>query len=435
MLRDSRDELFEEPGEHLIRRLFGVGSSFKLWSRIFWRNLRGDRWFFSRPRVSIDDVQRLRFGFTCCFRVFCTACPRAFSSRGDSGNWLRNDTLRSMKRALLLISGRMYGGGQRIVFDLLEEYQKSISVTADLCLLGGPVATMPPVHAEVVKYDGRYNRSLTLWKTSRRLRKVVERLKPDLLHSHGWDASVIGTLALLGLPVPHLIHIQTTDVWLNSRQFKHHLRRWLTRWMFNRPGTTVVGASEAVRQHWCRSLDWPLQSFRVIRNSVDTASFHPNQNNGRSKHDSLTIGVAARLQPNKGLEDLLRALAILAQDNLRPNLLIAGGDGPREPLESCVEQLGLREQVKFTGFVQDMRAFYDSIDVAALASLSGEGLPLFVLEAMSCGVPVVATDVGGTKEVLRDGLMASLYPPMNHLLWLLHCVGCCNIRRIAGRWE
>ena len=268
---------------------------------------------------------------------------------------------------------------------------------------------MPPVHAEVVEYDGRYNRPLTLWKTSRRLRKVVERLKPDLVHSHGWDAAMIGTFALVGLPVAHLIHIHTTDVWLDSRQFKHHLRRMLTRWMFNRPATTVVGASDAVRRYWCRTLDWPLQSFRVIRNGVDTARFQPSQNNGRS-NGALTIGVAARLQPNKGLEDLLRALAILAQDNLRPNLLIAGGDGSREPLESRVEQLGLREQVKFLGFVQDMRGFYDSIDVAALASLSGEGLPLFVLEAMSCGVPVVATDVGGTKEVLRDGVDGFVVP-------------------------
>lgn len=90
-----------------------------------------------------------------------------------------------MIRNLLLVSGRMYGGGQRVVLDLLEEYQKSTGVAADLCLLGGPVATMPPVRAEVVEYDGRYNRALILWKTSRRLRNVIEQFKPDLVHSIG----------------------------------------------------------------------------------------------------------------------------------------------------------------------------------------------------------------------------------------------------------
>jgi glycosyltransferase involved in cell wall biosynthesis len=314
-----------------------------------------------------------------------------------------------MIRPLLLVSGRMYGGGQRVVLGLLEESQRWINGAVDLCLLGGPVATMPPVRAEVVEYDGRYNRPLTLWKTSRRLRKVVERLKPDLVHSHGWDAAMIGALALFDSGVPHLIHIHTTDVWLESRQLKHQVRRVLTRWMFNRPATTVVGVSDAVRQHWCRTLDWPLQSFRVIRNGVDTERFQP-LSNARRSNGTVTLGVAARLQPNKGLEDLLRALAILAQDNLRPDLLIAGADGSREALESHVEQLGVGEQVKFLGFVQDMKGFYDSIDVAALASLSGEGLPLFVLEAMSSGLPVVATDVGGTKEALRDGVDGFVVP-------------------------
>jgi glycosyltransferase involved in cell wall biosynthesis len=312
------------------------------------------------------------------------------------------------------------------------------------------VAAMPPVRAEVVEYDGQYNRPITLWKTSRHLRNVVERLKPELVHSHGWDAAMIAALALglprkmerrvrgcgdeprdmissvrtlktplaailrgesviRDLPVPHVIHIHTTDVWLESNKLKHQMRRALTRWMFNRPATTVVAVSDAARQHWCRILSWPLQSFRVILNGIDTGQFQPSAYAKRS-NGTLTIGVAARLQPNKGLEELFCALAVLAKDDLHPVLLIAGEGGFRGALESRVEQLGLREQVKFLGFLHDMKGFYDSIDVAALSSLSGEGMPLFVLEAMSCGIPVVATDVGGTKEALRDGIDGLVVP-------------------------
>lgn len=313
-----------------------------------------------------------------------------------------------MIRPLLLISGRMYGGGQRVVFDLLEEYQKSISVAADLCLLGGPVPTMPPVRTEVVDYDGRYNRPLTLWKTSRRLRKVIDRLKPDLVHSHGWDAAMIAALALFDSPVPHLIHIHTTDVWLESEKLKHHLRRSVTRWMFNRPATSVVAVSDAVRRHWSSTLDWPVESVRLIPNGVDTKRFLP-LSNARRPTGAVTLGIGSRLQPNKGLEDLLDALAILAEDNLHPALLIAGDGKLRGALESQIERLCLCQQVKFLGFIHDMEKFYQSIDVGVLASLS-EGLPLFVLEAMSCGIPVVATDVGGTRELLRDGVDGFLVP-------------------------
>jgi len=315
-----------------------------------------------------------------------------------------------MLRSLLLVSGCMYGGGQRVVLDLLEESQNSTSIVAELCLLGGPVPTMPPVSAQVVEYDGRYNRPMTLLKTAGRLRKVVKRLKPNIIHSHGWDAAIIGALALVGLPIPHLIHIHTTDVWLEARQLKHHMRRALTRWMFNRPATTIVGVSDAVRGHWCRNLNWPVESFRVVRNGIDTKRFQPMNGTAWSNR-ALRIGVAARLQPNKGLGDLLGALKILAQGNLHPQLLIAGSEGSREPLESHAKELGLREQVQFLGFVQNMGEFYRGIDVAVLPSLSGEGLPLFVLEAMSCGLPVVATDVGGTNEVLGDGIDGFVVPP------------------------
>jgi glycosyltransferase involved in cell wall biosynthesis len=313
-----------------------------------------------------------------------------------------------MIRALLIISGRMYGGGQRVVLDLLEESQKWMNGTVDLCLLGGPEATMPPVRAEVVQYDGRYNRPLTLWRTSRRLRNVMEGLKPDLVHSHGWDAAMIGTLALSNLVLPHVIHIHTTDVWLESRQLKHQLRRMLTRWMLNRPDTTVVAVSDGVRRHWCRTLGVPLRSIRVILNGVDTKRFQP-LSNGRRPNGAVTLGIASRLQSNKGLEDLVDALAILARDNLRPTLVIAGEGKLRGALEAQIERLGLRQQVKFLGFVNDMERFYQSIDVGVLAS-PREGLPLFVLEAMSCGVPVVATDVGGTKEALRDGIDGFVVP-------------------------
>ena len=313
-----------------------------------------------------------------------------------------------MIRPMLLISGRMYGGGQRVVFDLLDYCQQAGTVAAELCLLGGPVENMPGVRAEVVKYDGRYNRAQTLWTTARRLTKVVKRLKPDVIHSHGWDAAMIGALAIVGLPIRHLIHIHTMDVRLGSSLVKHRMRRSLTRWMFDRPGTTVVGVSDAVREHWCRALNVPLESLRVIRNGVDTRRFHPEPKS-RKSDGIVTLGVASRLDANKGLEELLCALAILAADNLRPMLVIAGAGKLRGELKAQVSKLGLRRQVKFLGFVHEMDKFYRNIDVGVLPSLS-EGLPLFVLEAMSSGIPVVATDVGGIREVLRDGIDGYIVP-------------------------
>jgi len=295
-----------------------------------------------------------------------------------------------------------------VVLDLLDASRRSENYAPELFLLGGPPLAMPPVQAEIIEYSGHYNEPLTLLRTAGLFRKFLLYRQPSLIHSHGWDAAMIAAMARLNIAIPHLIHMHTTDAWLESKQVKHYLRRSMTRWMLNQPLTSVVAVSEAVRRHWVCTVGLPSESVFVVRNGVDTQRFHPAGTHGRS-NATPTIGVAVRLQANKGLEDLLEALSLLATDHVYPKLLVAGEGNLRGALESRVAQLRLRTQVTFLGFCSDIAAFYRRIDIGVLPSRS-EGLPLTVLEAMASGVPVVATDVGGTREVLRHGMEGFLVP-------------------------
>lgn len=90
----------------------------------------------------------------------------------------------------------------------------------------------------------------------------------------------------------------------------------------------------------------------------------------------------------------------------------AGDGSSRQTLETRVGSLRLADHVRFLGDVGDMPSFYRSVDVFVLPSLS-EGFPLTVLEAMASGLPVVATDVGGTKEAVRDGVDGRIVAPGN----------------------
>jgi len=117
--------------------------------------------------------------------------------------------------------------------------------------------------------------------------------------------------------------------------------------------------------------------------------------------------------PRKGVDTLIEALAILARRPAGAPLLAAAGAGEQRPaLEARAAELGLADRVRFVGKVDHDRVgrWMAAGDLFVLPSLS-EGLPTVVCEAMNCGVPVVATAVDGTPEIVRDGETGILVPP------------------------
>jgi glycosyltransferase involved in cell wall biosynthesis len=122
------------------------------------------------------------------------------------------------------------------------------------------------------------------------------------------------------------------------------------------------------------------------------------------------VGVAAGLRPQKALTVLLEAHARLLGQIENAHLVIAGEGECRSMLEERARELGIAERVHFLGRRDDVEAIIASVDIAALSS-DYEGLPLFVFECMANGTPLVATDVGGLREVIKDGVNGLLVPP------------------------
>jgi glycosyltransferase involved in cell wall biosynthesis len=131
----------------------------------------------------------------------------------------------------------------------------------------------------------------------------------------------------------------------------------------------------------------------------------------RNAHRGNVVLFLGRLEAAKGIFDLLEAVAVLRAT--APDVrLVCAGEGDRPEVARYAERLGIREAVKFTGWVgpSGKRALFESAAVFALPSYSA-GLPIGLLEAMSAGVPVVATPVGGIPEVLADGVSGLLVAP------------------------
>lgn len=131
--------------------------------------------------------------------------------------------------------------------------------------------------------------------------------------------------------------------------------------------------------------------------------------------DGLVVGILANLIPAKGHDTLLHAAARLRDLRSDSKLRYAViGDGPlRGSLESLAAQLGLRNEVRFLGHQRSVADYLGACDLLVSASRDNEGTSNSILEAMALGVPVVATDVGGNRELVEDGETGYLVPADN----------------------
>lgn len=310
-------------------------------------------------------------------------------------------------RRALLISGLMYGGGQRVVEDLMS----ALGTNAPALFLMGRAKCCRDMSADaVVEFDGRANRPDVMLRSARSFAAEAKRFGLGTVHSHGWDADFVAWASSGLRPIRRIVHLHVTPDTLLSRQWKHLVKAELYRRVLY-SASAVVAVSDAVRRHWSEALGLPEGIIEVVQNGVDTNRYRPSERVTVGSEQAFRIGVAARLAPMKGIEYLIDAVAICRKDNVPVRLQIAGDGVLRQELERRVNDLGLGSAVNFFGQISDMPGFYSGLDAFVLPSVSTEGLPLGILEAMACGLPVIATRIAGAPEAVIDGETGYLVGP------------------------
>ncbi len=149
--------------------------------------------------------------------------------------------------------------------------------------------------------------------------------------------------------------------------------------------------------------------IKVIPNGVNTIQFKPSLSEKSSKTTLIYVG---RLIPTKGVHILLKAFHQVLEKEISANLHIVG-DGPeKEKLQLLAQELEITSSTHFHGSVDNVAPLLQKSDVFVLPS-SVEGLPNALLEAMSCGLAVITTRVGGNAEIVKDGINGLLIEPDN----------------------
>lgn len=226
---------------------------------------------------------------------------------------------------------------------------------------------------------------------------LIDDLRIDILHTSEFRSNLIAQL--IKRKRPKLLMVATAHGWI-ANSFRRRVTRLLDKMMFRRFDHVIL-VSEATRSLVPR---WWLSDSRatVLRNALVLKSYGSEiVNKPRRPIDpqqAVLINVG-RLSAEKGQEMLLQAMHVLTPRWPKLRLKFAGIGPLEQHLRSVARTLGLEERVEFVGYVKDMPRLYADIDLVVQSSFT-EGLPNVILEAAYLRVPIVATAVGGTAEVI-----------------------------------
>lgn len=233
---------------------------------------------------------------------------------------------------------------------------------------------------------------------------ACERERPDIAHFHFGPHAGMNEASRRGIKVVRTEHSPRAPQSLGALRVP--VRHWRTRRV-----ALFIAVSEFIAAQTMRDFAVPRRRLRVVLNATDITRFRPRpEDKERLRRELLglasehiVITIAANMRPAKRQE-----LAVLAMPELISQVpearLVLAGEGPDRPaLQALVHQQGLEHAVRFLYGHNDVAAIYAASDLALLPSVS-EGLPGGGIEALACGLPLVATPNGGTPEVYENGV-------------------------------
>ncbi len=232
-----------------------------------------------------------------------------------------------------------------------------------------------------------------------RLYFVIKSVHPDILAFNTPKAILLGSLASRFAPAGIRIVFRRVDFPLGKSVFSRLKYTWGI--------DGVITISDSIRNR-LRSAGVPAAKIVTIYEGIDLP-LYPEADRCRRPGEPLTVGVVSHLSREKGISRLVEAASLLPESNKKFRFVIVGEGECLGELKELVRKKGL-ENFHFMGFRSDVPRLMGSFDVFALPSLS-EGLSSAILEAMASSLPIVASDVGGIPELVRNGENGLLTPP------------------------
>lgn len=334
-----------------------------------------------------------------------SSCSRKYSE-ADGAIFLKP----TIKRVVFLIRSLNYGGSEMQLTLLANGLAHSgYAVTLLTFYPGGPLLELlsPGVVVRSLQKRSRWH----IWGFLASLFRVLDEEQADVLYTFLPVANLIACLPKLRTRKLKLSWgVRASDVDLAHYDWFSRLTYWLERRLSRCPDLII--SNSAAGRHYAVSQGFPDNDrFIVIPNGIDIQRFQPDarlrmemRNELNVSQDEALVGIVARLDPMKDYPNFLRAAAELARIDGKLRFVSVGAGSPDvvAALQEQARDLGLNQRMIWAGPRRDLPSVYNALDLLVSSSAFGEGFSNVLGEAMACGVPCVATDVGDARDILGD---------------------------------
>jgi len=244
-----------------------------------------------------------------------------------------------------------------------------------------------------------------------KLRRLLRRLKPDIVHVH-YIYNRAFPLNLAFWKIKNLI-VSTWGSDIVAYTPKERWNQSFYKRFILKQAKFITATSHYLARETAKYAP-PNKEIHVIPFGIDEGIFIPSNKVSRKKDTTVTLGFVKHLLPKYGLEYLIQAMALVVVKYPDTCLIMAGKGEMEEKLKGMVHNLGLEQNVSFTGFIphEEVPALLQSIDIFVMPSCF-EAFGVAAVEAEAMEVPVVATRVGGIPEAVSDGVTGILVEPRN----------------------
>ncbi|QJB56593.1 glycosyltransferase [Pseudodesulfovibrio sp. zrk46] len=243
-----------------------------------------------------------------------------------------------------------------------------------------------------------------------RLKRLVNTLGPDVLHSFLGTANAFGALLRPFLPGVKVVWgVRSAEMNLENYGWVHRAH-YKAECLLSRFASKIIANSEAGLEYAVKS-GFPRGRCVFIPNGIDVESFRPMPEEGKAlraewgvSDDELLVGIVARIDPIKNYDMFLRAAARASESLPKLRFVCVGSGGNSEyaaTLLATSRELGLEQSLIWAGHIGDMPSVYSALDVTCLTS-SGEGFPNALCESMACGTVCISTDVGDAAQIVGE---------------------------------
>lgn len=248
------------------------------------------------------------------------------------------------------------------------------------------------------------------WHAIRKIVNLLKKRQIDILHCHDYKSDILGFFISRVCSVKL---VTTIHGWIR-RDLKEKIYVWLDE-KFLRYFDKIICVSEVMKKYLL-DIGIAQEELIMIHNAIDAEDFKNDEriqdirNKLSIPKDVPIIGAIGRLSKEKDLESLLLVIKNITSQIKNIRCLIVGEGSEEENLSLLTEKLGIDRNVFFLGQRDDIKRIYKTIDVLVSTSIT-EGLSNTILEAQAMEIPVVATDVGGNREIIEDNINGFLYKP------------------------